>query len=68
MELTHKGESLMQIEKFDRPQDSDEDDEDETGDLKGMRTSFFIAVIFFVKFYWQWIIEITALSLVIRKT
>lgn len=41
MTLTHKGQSLLEIEKFDRPADSDEDEEDDTGNLRGMLLYFF---------------------------
>ena len=34
-ELTHKGESLRQIEKFESPAYSDDGSEDESGALKG---------------------------------
>lgn len=35
LELTHKGESLQQIEKFERPVDNDEDSDNEGGNLEG---------------------------------
>lgn len=37
-QLTHRGQSLLEIEKFDKPMDSDEgDDDDDTGNLKGKK-------------------------------
>ncbi|XP_067943057.1 nucleolar protein 14-like [Watersipora subatra] len=39
LELTHKGESLRQIEKFERPTDSDVESDGDAGELKGQQVT-----------------------------